>query len=134
MVSTAILSYATASTAQGKFIQFTLRGREYLVFAPRELHQFHNQILAHFLADRNIPHRWIDDQTLDIQASDFSIMGGGKFRVNTKAKKKCSNCGTTFKPMGALMNAGSRKKLPLPVIRGADSTHESPKFCAQYAP
>ena len=86
MVSTAILSYATASTAQGKFIQFTLRGREYLVFAPRELHQFHNQILAHFLADRNIPHRWIDDQTLDIQASDFSIMGGGKFRVNTKAK------------------------------------------------
>lgn len=86
MASTAILSYATASNVEGKFIQFTLRGCEYLVFAPRELHQFHNQILAHFLADYNIPHRWINDQTLDIEASDFSITGGGKFRVNTKAK------------------------------------------------
>jgi len=86
MTRTVILSYLAAGDGEGKFIQFMLGGREYLVFAPRELHRFHNQILAHFLADRNLPHRWSGDQALEVKAPDLVIIGGGKFRVNTETK------------------------------------------------
>ena len=86
MTQTVILSYLAAGDGEGKFIQFMLSGREYLVFAPRELHRFHNQILAHFLADRNLPHRWSGDQVLEVKAPDLAVIGGGKFRVSAKTK------------------------------------------------
>jgi len=86
MAQTIILSYLTASNGEGKFIQFMLGGREYLVFAPRELHRFYNQILAHFLAERSLPHRWKDAQSLEIEAPDLTVIGGGKFRVNMETK------------------------------------------------
>lgn len=71
---------------QGKFLQLILHGQQYLIFAPAGLHRFHSQILAHFLADRNIPHSWADDQTLEISWSDLAVIGGGKFSVNTLGK------------------------------------------------
>ncbi|HYA39478.1 MAG TPA: hypothetical protein VEI74_14520 [Candidatus Methylomirabilis sp.] len=86
MTKTIILSYLASGNGEGKFIQFTLGGREYLVFAPRELHRFHNQILAHFLAERRLPHRWNNEHLLEIEAPDLTVIGGGKFRVNTEMK------------------------------------------------
>jgi len=86
MAQTVILSYLAADDGEGKFIQFTLGDREYLVFAPRELHRFHNQILAHFLADRNLPHRWFGNQALEVKAPDLAVIGGGKFRVSAETK------------------------------------------------
>ena len=86
MMRTVILSYLAAGDGEGKFIQLMLGGREYLVFAARELHRFHNQILAHFLAERNLPHRWSGNQELEIKVPDLAVIGGGKFRVNADAK------------------------------------------------
>lgn len=67
---------------EGKFLQLVLRDTEYLVFAPRALHRFHNQILAGFLAERDIPSRWIGEQTLEVNAPDLAVIGGGRFRVD----------------------------------------------------
>ena len=92
MEPTVILEYPlfsdtpAAPEREGKFVQLVLRDREYLVFAPRELHRFHNQILAHFLAEQNLPHRWSGDQVLEIKAPEVTVVGGGKFRVNTETK------------------------------------------------
>lgn len=92
MKPTVILEYVLSRDApaaperEGKFVQLVLRGREYLVFAPRELHRFHNQILGQFLAERSLPHRWSGEQVLEVKASDLAVIGGGKFRVNTETK------------------------------------------------
>lgn len=92
MKPTVILEYALSRDApaaperEGKFVQLVLRGREYLVFAPRELHRFHNQILGQFLAERSLPHRWSGEQALEIKAPELAVIGGGKFRVNTETK------------------------------------------------
>lgn len=71
-----------ASTQEGKFLQLVLRGKEYLVFAPKSLHRYHNQILAHFLSDRAIPHEWIAEQELKVFEPDVQVMGGGRFRAD----------------------------------------------------
>ena len=95
MVRTVILFYPAtggppdAAEYRGKFLQLTLGGTQYLVFAPAELHRFHNQILTHFAADRNIAHRWVDDQTLEINSPELVIIGGGKFHVNTTDRTLC---------------------------------------------
>lgn len=89
MIQTVMLFYAApgdpagASEFQGKFIQLTRRGKQYLIFAVAPLHRFHSQILAHFAADRNIAHRWAGDQILEIKSPELTVLGGGKFRVNT---------------------------------------------------
>ncbi len=89
MARTVIILYPAIDGApdsgeyRGKFLQLTLDGAHYLVFAPAELHRFHNQILAHFAADRNIAHRWVDDQGLEIQSLQLAVIGGGKFRADT---------------------------------------------------
>ncbi len=80
------LDQPAAPQREGKFVQLVLRGREYLVFAPRELHRFHNQILAHFLADHRLAHRWRSDQVLEMTSADVTVIGGGKFRVDTATK------------------------------------------------
>ena len=92
MTRTVILFYSAtgeppdSAEYRGKFLQLTLDGTHYLVFAPAERHRFHNQILAHFAADRNIAHRWDDDQGLEIQSPQLTVIGGGKFRADTVSK------------------------------------------------
>lgn len=92
MIQTVILTYPSLENPsnntvyRGKFLQFILHGQQYLIFASSELHRFHNQILAHFLTDRNIPHHWAGNQVLEIESPDLTVIGGGKFRVNTKNK------------------------------------------------
>jgi hypothetical protein len=89
MVQAVILFYTAndglpdSAENRGKFLQLTVSERQYLVFAAGELHRFHSQILAHFAADRNIAHRWLNDQKLEINSPELAIIGGGKFHVNT---------------------------------------------------
>jgi len=64
----------------GKFVQFRWRGIEYLLFATKAEHRFHNQMLARFLDEHGLPHRWVDDETLEIEADDLAVIGGGRFR------------------------------------------------------
>ena len=92
MVRTVILFYPAtdgppvSAEYRGKFLQLTLGGTQYLIFAPAELYRFHNQILTHFASDRNIAYRWLDDQTLEINSPDLVVIGGGKFRIDTAGK------------------------------------------------
>jgi hypothetical protein len=71
---------------QGKFLQLVLRAQEYLVFAPAEIHRYHNQILAHFLEDNSIPCKWLSREELEVKSPDLAVLGGGRFRVNTEKK------------------------------------------------
>lgn len=75
-----------AAGCRGKFIQLTLGGTQYRVFATAELHRFHNRILAHFAADRNIAHRWVNDEQWEVHAPELRVVGGGKFRADTAGK------------------------------------------------
>jgi len=68
--------------AGGKFLQLLWRGEDYLVFADREVHGYHNQILAHFLADRGIPHRWLAQDRLEADHPALRVLGGGRFRLD----------------------------------------------------
>lgn len=92
MPKTVILDYPVPGHPQdrseyaGKFLQFTWRGQEYLIFAPFELHRYHNQILGHFLADNAVAHRWVTKQTLDVGDPELAVTGGGRFRVNLNRK------------------------------------------------
>jgi len=70
----------------GKFLQLVWRGDEYLVFADAAARRFHNQILACFLAERGIEHRWRDEQTLEFDGAQLTVVGGGRFRLDTVAR------------------------------------------------
>jgi len=89
MTPTVILFYSATAGAsdtgehRGKFLQLILSGKQYLLFAPAELHRFHNQILARFAADRNMAHRWVNDQELEVKSPELTVIGGGKFRADT---------------------------------------------------
>ena len=66
---------------EGKFVQFRWQGNEYLLFATRDQHKFHNQMLGHFLADHKLPHHWRNGEHLEFELTDLSVMGGGRFRL-----------------------------------------------------
>jgi hypothetical protein len=76
-------SAANPTDYEGTFLQLRWRGQEYLVFAPQTLHRYHNQLLAHFLTDHAIPHRWLNQETLQVDEPELAVSGGGRFRVNT---------------------------------------------------
>ncbi len=92
MIQTVILTYPSLenplnNTAyRGKFLRLMLHEQQYLIFASSELHRFHNQILAHFLTDRNIPHHWAGNQVLEIKSPELTVIGGGEFRINATNK------------------------------------------------
>ena len=67
-------SAANRTEYEGKFLQLHWRGREYLVFAPLTRHRYHNQLLAHFLADHAIPHRWLKQETLQIDELELTVI------------------------------------------------------------
>jgi hypothetical protein len=75
-----------APEVQGKFLQLRLAGTEYLLFAPKQLHQFHSNLLAHFLEDRELAHHWENEQTLAVDAANVRVVGGGKFRLDSGAR------------------------------------------------
>jgi hypothetical protein len=67
---------------QGKFLQLVWCGREHLVFAPRERHQFHVQILAAFAAQQGLPCRWEDATHLHVDDPRLRVLGGGRYRLD----------------------------------------------------
>ena len=73
---------ADATIVEGKFVQFRWQGNEYLLFATRDKHRFHNQMLARFFAEHSLPHRWRDDETLAFDLPEFTVLGGGRFRFS----------------------------------------------------
>ena len=88
MATPQILEYGIApdaKEAQGKFLQLRLAGTEYLLFAPKQLHGFHGQILAQFLKERALAHHWENEQTLKVDAAGVMVIGGGKFRLDAAA-------------------------------------------------
>ena len=42
----------------GKFLQLRWAARDYILFATAAECRYHNQILARFLSEQGIPHRW----------------------------------------------------------------------------
>lgn len=88
-MATIIIEYSSlaggAGPREGKFVQLEWRGREYLLFAPKTLHDYHNQILGQFLAEQGIAHHWASQQTLAVDDPDLNILGGGRFRADPRA-------------------------------------------------
>ena len=75
-----------SETCQGKFLQLVLHGQHTLLFSPGSRHRYHNQILARFLQDNAVAHRWITEERLDYDTSKLQVLGGGRFRVNRDAR------------------------------------------------
>ncbi len=88
MNRTIIVTYPTPGDHQalretkGKFLELELEGRDFLVFAPFELHRYHNQILAHFLQEHRISHRWIGEEQLEVDSPALVVSGGGRFHID----------------------------------------------------
>lgn len=89
-MQTSILTYPNPLemdlSPEGKFLQLKLAGREYLLFAAAEELRYHNQILGRFLSDQGIPHRWEGQENLVMSHPALSIIGGGRFRLDTVEK------------------------------------------------
>ena len=67
---------------EGKFVQLRLGVRDYLLFAAATEHRYHNQIIARFLSEQRIPHRWEGKENLVTDHPDLAVIGGGRFRLD----------------------------------------------------
>ncbi len=76
----AITQLMESDPVEGKFIQLRRNHRIYLIFATKSAHRYHNQILAHFLADHGLAHQWLNDETLKYDTTTLRVIGGGRFR------------------------------------------------------
>lgn len=86
-MATQVIVYDQAADMEGKFLQLTLRGQPYLLFAPASAHRYHNQLLARFLSERHVPHDWAAPEQLVIKSNEVIVHGGGRFRVDSKARR-----------------------------------------------
>jgi len=92
MATTAVLRYPAPTETglpaeeEGKFLQIVWRKREYLLFAPAEIHRYHNQILARFLHENAIAHRWVTEEKLEVDSPDLAVTGGGRYRAEVGGK------------------------------------------------
>ena len=67
---------------EGKFLQLRLADRDYLLIAASTEHRYHNEILARFLSDQGITHRWEGTATLVAEHPGLEVIGGGRFRLD----------------------------------------------------
>lgn len=74
------------ATRTGKFLQIRLDGSPWLVFADQGVCRYHNQLLAMFLADRGIAHRWVSADSLEFDTARARIRGGGRFHLDRHAR------------------------------------------------
>jgi len=83
---TLILTYPTpmedGASPEGKFLQLRLAARDYILFATATECRYHNQILARFLSERGIPHRWEQAENLVVDHPELAVTGGGRFRLD----------------------------------------------------
>lgn len=77
---------AGGRSMEGKFLQLTLTGRHFLLFATTTEHRYHNQLLARFLAEHAIPHHWANTHRLVVDFPGLVVTGGGRFRLDPLRK------------------------------------------------
>jgi len=89
-MSTLIRSYPQHSEGgaptEGKFLQLRLAGRDCLLFAAASECRYHNQILARFLSEQGISHRWEGAANLVAEHSALALTGGGRYRLDPTGK------------------------------------------------
>ena len=73
------------SGCAGKFLQLELKHTTWLLFSSTGTHRFHNQILARFLAEQSISHRWVTPEQLEYDEGHVTVSGGGRFSVDFAA-------------------------------------------------
>jgi len=67
---------------EGKFLQLRLAARDYILCATATECRYHNQILARFLSEQGIPHRWEGEEKLVVDRPELAVTGGGRFRLD----------------------------------------------------
>lgn len=72
---------------RGKFVQIRWKGEPWLLFASKDQHAFHNQIVAHFMSEQHLPYHWQSPEILNFEHADLEIVGGGKFLLDWPAKQ-----------------------------------------------
>jgi hypothetical protein len=72
---------------RGKFVQLRWKGEPWLLFASKDQHAFHNQIVAHFMSEQHLPHYWQSPEILNFERPDLQIVGGGKFWLDWQQKQ-----------------------------------------------
>lgn len=77
----------TAQPVEGKFVHLSWRGDGYLLFAAATQHQYHNQMVAQFLGNCGIRHRWIGGDRLEWDDGNLAVLGGGRFRLDPAARQ-----------------------------------------------
>lgn len=55
------------------------------MFAAVGEHRYHNQILARFLSEQEVPHRWEGAESLIVDHPELAVIGGGRFRLDPTA-------------------------------------------------
>jgi hypothetical protein len=66
---------------EGKFLQLRLAARDYILCGTATKCRYHNQILARFLSEQGIPHRWEGEEKLVVDHAELAVTGGGRFRL-----------------------------------------------------
>ena len=94
---------------EGKFLQLSWQGRDYLLFASFAIHRYHNQILEQFCEDNSIPHRWVTEESLAVDDPNLIVTGGGRFRVNQS--KKMLELWDDSQVYGRFVERGLREKI-----------------------
>lgn len=79
-------SAAASLPTRGKFVQLGLSGKAYLLFAPKSLHEWHNQIVQHFLDELSLSNQWFGPEHLEIDSDAVTVTGGGRFEVDYAQK------------------------------------------------
>lgn len=77
--------FDASQARNGKFLQLEVDGMPWLLFASRDAFRYHNQLLAGFLEERGITHRWADRETLEYDVQRVRVRGGGRFRLDPDA-------------------------------------------------
>ena len=72
---------------RGKFVQIRWKGEPWLLFASKDQHAFHNQIVAHFMSEQHLPYHWQSPEILNFDQPKLEILGGGKFLLDWPAKQ-----------------------------------------------
>ena len=87
---TLILTYPVSmeedAPLEGKFLQLRLVARDYILFASTTEYRYHNQLLARFLSEQGIPHRWEGEEKLVVDHPDLAVTGGGRFSLDVVQK------------------------------------------------